>query len=497
MTATRKSSSAFSFTSRQLSPSPLMTFRNSNRRAKVISFVLLIAANVGITGGVAQAAHHEQVDLLITEAIRFLHLNDLKAAREKFLEATEIDSGATPAWLGLSEIEERQGALLEALKFARSALATDPESFAPHLIAGRVLAGLGDVPEALEQLSKARHIKPSDPDAYLISALLLRDTNRTVEAIDLLEAGRERGLNLPALDAQLGFLLLSEGESDRALRLAVRALGAYPDEGELYLVAGLALSNDPERREEAVSQLLRALEQGVPRPDQVHLELAELLMGAGRFEEAIGFLEIARQLLPDLPQVHYRLWLARRASGDLVGAQEELLLFQKLKQVQDRRDLNEKEIGTALNEAQALAAKNNLSEALTRLESLLNEHPNEPRTLTLQGKVLFSMQHVEEALASVVAARQLVPWQIENHYLEGLILLSLGRLEEARAAIQRSLTLDPKLIEAQALLGEIAYRQEDFRVSIEAFQAAMDLGLKDPTLRQHHAEALRRLHQLD
>jgi tetratricopeptide (TPR) repeat protein len=469
----------------------MMVFRNSSCRTRIIALALVAAAGSGSMGSAEQPILPENADILIIEASRLLELDDLNAAQEKFTEATKIDPGATAAWIGLSEVEERKGDLLEALRFARRALATDPEGFAPHLLTGRVLAGLGEVPKALEELAKARQINPTNPEAYLISALLLRDSNRKEEAIEVLEDGRNLGLRSPVVESQLGFLLLSQGESVRALELAVAAISNYPDEGELYLVSGLALSKDLDRREEAISHLQKALALHAPRPGQVHLELAELLMEAKRYEETIASLEAARQLLPDLPQVEYRLGLARRAAGDAEGAKTALRRFQELKSQQDAESLRFQEIGTA--QAQALAAQNRLPEALASIDELLVTYPQEPRALSLRAKVLFSMQKTEDALDSIRAARRLDSRRIENHYLESFILSRLGRLDEARIALERVLTLDSELAEAHALMGEIAYHQEDFNKSVNHLGLAIDLGLDNPTLRLRYAEGLQKL----
>ena len=75
--------------------------------------------------------------------------------------------------------------------------------------------------------------------------------------------------------------------------------------------------------------------------------------------------------------------------------------------------------------------------------------------------------------------------------------MRLRRLAEARISVKRALTLDSELAEAHALMGEIAYQQEDFEPTVEHFGLALERGLDEPTLRLHYAEALQRLGRLE
>ena len=137
-------------------------------------------------------------------------------------------------------------------------------------------------------------------------------------------------------------------------------------------------------------------------------------------------------------EVYYKLGAAQRLTGDLEGARQSLSRFQELKAASERRERRELEVGTALNEAQSLAAADRLAEALTRIDELLDDHPEEPRAHTLKAKILYSMRRLDEALEVIRAAVEGAPGAVEYHYLEGVFLVELRRPEEAAETDGRS-----------------------------------------------------------
>ena len=392
---------------------------------------------------------------LVEQAGRALEAGDLAGAELHFAEARDLSPELALPWLGLAEIREREGELVAALELARRGRQLAPGEPEAALLVGRLLARLGAVPEALRELERARELAPGDGRAYLLAAVLLRDADRAGDAVGLLERGVDLGLNQPQVFAQLGLLLLAEGRPAGAREVAEAALGRHPRHGSLHLLAGLALAADPERRAEAVARLEEALELGVDEPGRVHLELGALLAEQSRPAEAREHLEQAASLLPDSPEIHYRLAAALRLAGDATGARAAAARFSELSRQRDAAERQAKEIGAILNEIQSLATANRLPEALERLEALLRDHPDDDRALTLESKVLFSMGRRREALATVARARELAPGKVEPHYLEGLFSMHLGRRPQSEAALRRALAIDPSLEQARKLLARL------------------------------------------
>ncbi len=462
------------------------------KKTPIGAFLLLLAA-IWLPGRVAAArAAGEALDIeqLVSQAYQALEAGDLETASRQFNEALTASPGHAAALLGLAAVHERRGELPDALRLARLGAYYAPDSAVAVAAVGRLLGRLGATTEALDDLARARQLDPEAVDLYLLSAILLREQGRRREAIALLEEARSRGLGGEPLAAELILLLLGTGRPDDALRLATQAVEQDSQSARLHLALGLALATDATNRDEAVGQLETALSLGISEAGRVHLELGKLLLDTDRPADALAHLEQAGELLPESGEVFYRLAAAQRAQGDAAGAAESLARFQELNRRHERQGREALEVGTALNRAQELAGQNRLPEALDLVDGLLLEHPEEARVHTLRGKLLFSLERQEEALASVARARQLTPGRAEPHYLEGLFLMHLGRPAEAEAALSRAVALDPELGLAHLLLGGAAAKLERPGDAADHFERALQLGVDTPALRLGYAAAL-------
>jgi len=459
---------------------------------------LLLAATVAVPStSRGQSSQPDLVNQRIAEGVRALEIEDFAGAGGAFREALALAPDAEPALLGLSQVLELQGDLVAALGLARRAMDAAPESAPATLAVASLLARLGASTQALETLERLRSLDPGQVQGYRLSALLLRDLGRRDEAIEMLEGALAQGLRGPEFEEELALLLVAADRPGEAQQLAEKALTTHGERAGLQLALGLALAADPADRSQAIPRLERALDLGVSQPGRVHLELGSLLLEAKRPTEAVEHLTEAAALMPDTPDVFYKLGTAQRATGDAAGARESLTLFQKLKNRREQQERLDLEVGTALNEAQTLATANRLTEALERVGELLEDHPNEARVHTLRAKIFYSLQRPDDALASAVRARQLDATRVEPHYLEGMFLLRLNRPEEARAALLRAVSLEPELGEAHELLGGAAAKLERPDEAVAHFQRALELGVDGPSLRLGYAAALESLGRLD
>jgi tetratricopeptide (TPR) repeat protein len=433
----------------------------------------------------------DEVAALVAAGGQAFEAGDLDAAEQRFSQALAAEPRSALAWFGLSEVFERRGATLEALRHAREAERLAPDEPVVVFAVSRHLIRLGRVEEALESLARFRVLEPQRPEGYLVAAALLRRAGEVEEAAALLESGYSLGVRDPRLSEELALVLLMDGEVERARQAAEEGLKRFAEDGGLLAAMGMALAADPERRGEAGEWLESALETGIPSPARIHLELATLLLEQGETVSALENLRSAAELEPNSPQVHYRLAGALRTAGDREGAAKALERYQELTQAAQQASGTQTDVATLFNEAQSLAGENRLPEALEVLATLLAQEPRQDRALALKGKVLLSLGEREEALGAFVAARQVAEGQVEYHYLEGLTLLQLGRAAAAEAPLRRALTLDDQLAEGYALLGMMLSSQERYPEAIEQFEQALALGAEGAGLRLGFAEALR------
>lgn len=411
-----------------------------------------------------------------------------------------------PVQTAPGQIDAASGDPVAVLAEARAAVERAPWEFAPALALARALATLGRTGDALAAFSRARELAPAGAggdavaSAYLAPALLLRDLDRTGEAIRLLENGTDGRLGSADVYEQLALLRLADGLVDGAIAAVDAALAENLKSPGLDLARGLALARHVNRGGEALDYLRRALEDGVGDPVVVRLETAEILSANGRHGEAIEHLRAAEELAPSEPEVIYRLGRTLAAAGDQEAARAALERHRSLQRVLERAAEGERaasaDLAAGLSEVQDLAAAGDLEAALELLLGL-GGRPEDPLAAdahSLRAKLLFSMRRVDEAAASIAEARRLAPHRVEHHYLEGVFLHTGGRPEDAESALERAVALDPDLGEAHALLGVIAAEAGRPIEAAERIERALELGLdRNAPLRFNYARVLEAL----
>jgi tetratricopeptide (TPR) repeat protein len=165
--------------------------------------------------------------------------------------------------LGLAYLEESR--LQEAEKNFRELIRVAPDEAIGYSNLALVYLRSGKYPEAEEQAKKGLEKSPDNPDAALIVAEVYEQSNKISEAITLME----------------------------------KTVSAHPDHvRSRYKLSQLLLrdSADPSR---ALLHLEKLSEQQ-PGNIAVQLQFLEVLIRAGRPEEAIKLLQLLRQQLPEL-----------------------------------------------------------------------------------------------------------------------------------------------------------------------------------------------------
>ncbi len=448
------------------------------------------AASSAAEAEAATAEADEQLAELLAAAVVALADQRLEEAAELFAAASRSAPEDPRPWLGSSRVAERRGDLLSALKHTRQAYNLTPGDADVGLELGRLLTRMGTVGEALEVFAEVRGIDPQRSEAYFLPAMILRDVGQYEASLQLLEAAQQAGAATPRSQEELALRYLSLGRHDEALAIANDLLTADETRPLAHLISGLAQAADPERHEEARRHLERAIALGVPDSGRVHLELGILWLAQGQAESALGHLQKAREAMPDIPEVHYRLAAVHRTLGNDSAAQQALQRFQELNRQRDDIDWQEKELGTALNGIQELAATDQLGAARQQLAALLEAHPQAHRAHALMAKIQFSSGFEEDAAASILAARQLAPREVEYHFLEGYFAAHRHQPELARDALERALALDDELPEAHGLLAVLAAQDGRHPEAAMHFERALALGLDNADLRQRYAAVL-------
>lgn len=195
--------------------------------------------------------------------------------------------------------------------------------------------------------------------------------------------------------------LVRQGDLDGAIRLLQEAAEARPQDVDVLLMLGSALSHIP-RRSEAVQALLRAIELS-PGEARVHASAGTVFAKLGEHDAALQVLERAVSLDPGLGDAHLNIAL-------ILAARQEF----------DR-------------------ASGHLSKAL----AIESDTARLARLRFLKGKLQTEEGRLEEAVEEFRLSVALDPGSGEAHLALGLTLKRLLREDEAYPVLRKAADLSP------------------------------------------------------
>jgi tetratricopeptide (TPR) repeat protein len=239
-----------------------------------------------------------------------------------------------------------------------------------HNLLGEVEEKDGNFVAAVNEFEVAAHMDPSESNVFDWGSELL--LHRTMEpAIEVFRHGVERYPDSPRMAIGLGMALYSLGKYDEAVKSLLRAADLNPADPRGYPFLSRAFDNSPSQAAEAIERFRRfaelqpksgravyyyamslwkgkraqdpsldlnqietllkkslALEPGLA---EAHLQLANLYSDQKKYSESIPEYLRARELNPDLADVHYRLAQAYVRVGEKEQAQDEFKVYQQLR----------------------------------------------------------------------------------------------------------------------------------------------------------------------
>ena len=257
------------------------------------------------------------------------------------------------------------------------------------------------------------------------------------------------------------------------------------------------------RAQEARSHVEQALVFQRPGDDfahEAHFVLAQIHRQRGSGEAALAALEAALAAKPDFAE-------ALQDKADLLldagRAEEALAVVRRL------RDLRPAP-AVRLLESHALFMLGRHAEALRAVDAALADEPSNADALTGRGNVLLELGRPAEALAAfeeVIAREGVHPDRLVNL---AAALIALGRFAQARERLDAALRLQPGhrpalvnkvqalqgMVQSAALQAELAAAHRELGEPSQALQAAQQALEREPQLAAAHLEHARALGQL-
>jgi len=307
-------------------------------------------------------------------------------------------------------------------------------------------------------------LQPNHPDALHLLGVILYQTDRHQEAVDLLRQAVAANPSFAEARNNLGSLLLDLGNLDEATIHLEAALQLQPDFPEAHFNLGNVF-NEQGKLNEAVASFRRSLQF---RSDYVeaHNNLASALMDLGKLDEAVASYQRAVQLKPDFAEAHNNLGGALRDQGQL---DEALASYQRALRL--KPDFAE----AHSNLGDVLRNQGQLDEAIASCQRAVQRKPDFAEAYNNLANVYEQTGQYDQALAGYQRALQLKPDYADAHANLGKALQGLGRSDEAVASLQRAIQLEPDCVAAYRQLANVLRQQKRLDEAVVCLRSVIKL----------------------
>jgi len=386
-------------------------------------------------------------------------LENHEDAASAFRRATELDPVDARAWMNYGHVLEKMERYEEAASAYHRAITIDPNDFRAWYRRGRALYRAGKMEEALENLLQALELREdpkvlklalqvatemerwnvaatvgkkllpyaTDDDHVRIATALWR-AGRGEEALEVIEAGLAKGVNLELL--RLKIRILEELGRHREL---ISAIDAIMNEGvsdaDLWVAKARAYRN-LNKYKSALECYIKAVEID-PHRIEVLRELRDVARRVGDIDRAI---ETARRIA-ELDDGDWENWVAL-AEGLMIRKRydEAAEALRKALSINERADVYNK-LGICLYRM------GEMEDALEAFDRAITLSPDDKKYWKNRGRVLQELGRMEEAAKSYEKALELDESDDDAWHRLAQCCLQLGEWERGLYAVEKALAL--------------------------------------------------------
>ena len=360
---------------------------------------------------------------LAGDAALMLPKPDIDSARDHLEKAIQIDPTNTAPYLELGNILITNDNALQAIQLLRSAKRSIPEDPGVWLQLARAHQNTGDLEQASSCVEHAMENISDSNDPLLAQALILHgeialQSDRPREALDraktVLHIYPENGAAYALLSRAYDGL----NQSSKALATLEKAIELTGDPYPLELEY-LRLIEQNEGIDRAITTSLDLLNK-YPHNPQLTARSADLLMEAGKWEEAILAAREALRTnsgeLDNADQAHLHYLIGRLMSHE---GQLDQAIFQLGQAIQ----LAPSSVESYLELGRVHLQRQEFDYAMKIYKSAMENAPNDPRSFYHAGMALKENRDYIQAEAMLRRATKLAPNDIGIHRMHGAVVV--------------------------------------------------------------------------
>ncbi len=236
----------------------------------------------------------------------------------------------------------------------------------------------------------------------------------------------------------------------------------------------------------------KAIYESILQASPGHFEALHLLgavaLQAGNPEAAIGLMQRAVAINPNVAAVQYNLGVALR---DVKRSQEALAAFDRA------LALNPTLVAIHSLRGDVLLDLRRFTEALASYDKAIAHDPKQAETHNNRGAVLVELKRPDDALLSYGTALALEPDNPRAHNNYGVVLAGLARFEEALPHYDRALALDPRDADAHNNRGSALLDLKRPGEALASYERAIGLSPQSAAFYYNRGKALTELARQD
>jgi tetratricopeptide (TPR) repeat protein len=421
-----------------------------------------------------------------------------------FASAQDRDAAAFSAESDQT-VEEYQGKI--------TAAPFDPK---PRIELAQLLSKIGRLPEAIEAYREALVLQPTNETIEVALAETYRRVHNDEQARTILSVVRRKHPHSVAVLRALGSLEMDAQAYDSALEVLRTAMKVAPADRDLrsllattYLKKGdsasalrelgIVLSRDPNN---GMARFLRAgiyadsgeNEKAAVDAEKVVTAKPEYLPAKTLYAKVLVRLNDCRKAVETLDPSAQRQTLdsdslfllasAYDCDGQKAQAAAVRAEFEAASRAQHEKTENHVQSLHLVEQANALAIQNKLTEAQELLQQALEKNPENAFAYSQQAKICFSLHQRQLAKQLIERALSIQPYQPDFLFVSGVIEASEGNLDLAMTRFHSVTAINPAEADAYYEIGKIWMQKDDRAQASRAFRRASELAPDDSDYRR-------------
>lgn len=394
---------------------------------------------------------------------------------------------ATSSALQSAEMLQAAGNLPEAIAAYQQALKENPRNEAVELGLAGAYRKVHNIEEARAVLEKARRHHPQSAAVLAVTGDLEIEAQSYSAAITVLRGAVALAPGDLRVRNLLASAYLSKSEKELALGQLKEVLAKDPENVPAHFLRAEVYADQNENEKGLTdAESVFAAQPGNPRGRTL---LAKILVRLKQCKRAVSLLRPAANPPQLDTEALFLVGNAYECAGQTELAKKARDEFAEASQADRKRAEDEVQSKHYVEQANELAVKGRLTEALVLVQSGLERDPQNGFAYSQQAKIYFSMHQSEQAREAITKALSIQPYQPDFLYVLGIIEESAGNFDVALSAFEKITRINPKESDAYFEIGKICTKRGQNAKALAAFRTAVELAPDDPEYKKALADA--------